>query len=235
MKAERLALVLALAAIGVSLAVWYRVTDEVRVIRDSQRMLAADLAKATRAPVIDLTGAPALGPDTARVTVVEFSDYECPFCLKYFQQTLPQIEEHYIRTGKIRYVFRDFPVDELHPDAIRAHEAAHCAGEQGKFWQLHVKLFSKPGSHTPEQIAARASEAGLSADRFTACVGAGQYTDSIRASAKEAARLGADGTPAFFVGIRDLATNQLRIVQAMTGAHPYETFAKVIDAVLQQQ
>ena len=148
------------------------------------------------------------------MTLVEFSDYECPFCVRHFQQTMPELEARYIKTGKIRYVFRDFPVDQLHPEAIRAHEAAQCAGEQGKFWDLHTRLFSAAGhAHRAAPRAARA-EAGLDLPAFRTCVASGRTTSAIRANAELAIELGANGTPAFFVGVRDLATNQMKVAQA---------------------
>ena len=141
---------------------------------------------------------------------------------------------NYIKTGKIRYVFRDFPVDQLHPEAIRAHEAAHCAGEQDKFWDLHTTLFSAPGTHTPHALEARATEAGLDLAAYRTCVASGRTTAGIRANAAEAIDLGANGTPAFFVGLRDRATNQVKVAQAITGAQPFSVFAQAFADALKQ-
>jgi protein-disulfide isomerase len=84
---------------------------------------------------------PALGKDSAKVTIVEFSDFQCPFCERFYTDTLPQLKKNYIDTGKVRLTFRDFPIESLHPNSPTAHEAAECAGEQGKFWEFHNKLF----------------------------------------------------------------------------------------------
>ena len=181
---------------------------------------------------VDVTGAPALGPATDVVTLIEFSDYECPFCIKHFTQTMPLIQANYIATGRIRYVFKDFPIDENHPMAIRAHEAAHCAMEQDKFWPLHVKLFSPPGTHTPDQLVARATEAGLDITAFKACIASGRTTAAIRASAAIADEMGANGTPAFYLGKRDLATNRVHVVRMLDGAQPYSAFQQALDALL---
>ena len=113
-----------------------------------------------------------LGSTNAVITLVEFSDYECPYCLRHFQQTMPLIDANYVKTGKIRYAFRDWPVDELHPQSIRAHEAAHCANEQNKFWQMHTRLFAPAGSHSPEQLSTLAQSIGLDMSAFSACVAA---------------------------------------------------------------
>ena len=227
-------IVLPFIAIAISVVVWYRTNQELVVLRQSQRMLIEEVAALKKSPIIDLTGAPTKGSDDAIVTLVEFSDYECPYCVRHFQQTMPQLDARYISTGKIRYVFRDFPVDQLHPEAIRAHEAAQCAGEQGKFWDLHSRLFSAAGTHTAPLLEQRATEAGLDLGAFRACVESGRTTAAIRANAELAIQLGANGTPAFFVGIRDRATNQMKVAQAISGAQSFAVFAQVIDAVTKQ-
>jgi len=227
-------LILPLLALAISVAVWYRTNSEIATLRQSQRALIAEVASLRRNAIIDLAGGPVVGSQDAIVTLIEFSDYECPYCIRHFQQTMPQIEANYIKTGKILYAFRDFPVDQLHPEAIRAHEAVHCAAAQNKFWDLHVRLFSAPGTHTPEALEQRASEAGLDLPSYRTCVAGGTTTAGIRASAAQAIELGANGTPAFFVGVRDRATNQVTVAQAITGAQPYAVFQKVMDAVVKQ-
>src|SRR5437867_7147997 len=93
------------------------------------------------APVrTSVTDAPVLGRNDAPVTLVEFSDYQCPFCQRFFATTLSALKKHYVDTGKVRYVFRDFPLDQMHPQARKAAEAAHCAVEQGKYWEMHEVL-----------------------------------------------------------------------------------------------
>lgn len=87
------------------------------------------------------TDAPDAGQKTAKVTMVEFSDYQCPFSGRYFNQTLSQVMDEYVKTGKVRYVFRDFPLESIHPLALKAAEAAHCAGDQGKYWEMHDQLY----------------------------------------------------------------------------------------------
>lgn len=209
-------------------------TQMVRGLSAEQQKLGAQMSgKNGFTPAdIDVSGAPALGPATDVVTLIEFSDYECPFCIKHFTTTMPEIRAAYIDTGKIRYVFKDFPIDENHPMSIRAHEAAHCAMEQDKFWQLHVRLFSAPGTHTPDQLVARATEAGLDIPAFKACIASGRMTAAVRASAAIADKLGADGTPTFFLGTRDLATNQVHVVKMIDGAQPFSSFQSAIDDLL---
>jgi protein-disulfide isomerase len=241
LTAGHLALLVGVVALTVVAIVLYSqerslgdLIQQVANLRSEQERMAGQLTSRTgfTSADVDVTGAPALGPADDVVTLIEFSDYECPFCIKYFTQTLPQIQANYIATGKIRYVFKDFPVDANHPMAIRAHEAAHCAMEQQKFWELHVKLFSAPGTHTPDQLVARATEAGLDVPAFKACIASGRTTAAIRASVAVAEQLGADGTPAFYLGTRDLATQHVHVVKMIDGAQSYSTFQQAIDELL---
>ena len=112
---------------------------------------------------------PALGRD-APVTIVEFSDYQCPFCRRFYATTLPAIKKEYIDAGKVRYVFRDFPLEELHSHARKAAEAAHCAGEQGKYWQMHDALFQNQGTLELPQLAEHARAVGLDSLVFNRCM-----------------------------------------------------------------
>jgi protein-disulfide isomerase len=231
-------------AIGMAAVTWivtFRQIDQLRYqvsnLESAHRELAAQViqgGKTAVGQIIDVSKAPARGPDDARVALVEFSDYECPFCIRHFQQTMPLIEQNYIKTGKIRYVFRDFPIDQNHPEAIRAHEASRCALEQNKFWDLHPRLFSAPGSHTAASLADRAREAGLDDQKFRACISAGQTTGAIRQTAAIADSLGATGTPWFFIGMRDPASEQVRVVKTLGGAQGYEQFAIALDAALKE-
>src|SRR5690606_25471968 len=100
------------------------------------------------------------------VTLIEFSDYECPFCIRHFMGTMPAIQEKYIRSGRIRYVFKDFPIDQLHPEAIQGHLAARCAGDQGKFWEMHGRMWGPAGSHTSAALEQHATDIGLSLETF---------------------------------------------------------------------
>ena len=231
-----LALVLPVICLVAVAVMWLRLDGQIAQLRDGQRRLAEDISSLKQAATIDVSDAPALGPDSAVVTLVEFSDYECPFCVRHFKQTMPQIEANFIRPGKIRYVFRDFPIDELHPDAIRAHETARCALEQDrdKYWQLHRSLFSAPGTHTKEHLEARVREAGLDVAAVQNCLASGRVTAGIRRGGEQASALGAQGTPAFFVGLLDPGSNRVRVLEVIKGAHPYSVFEDAIQRALEQ-
>jgi protein-disulfide isomerase len=130
--------------------------------------------------------------------------------------TLAQIESRY--GDKIKLVFRDFPIENLHPGATKAHEAARCANEQGKFWPYHDKLFAGSPSSSPEFFKGLAKDVGLDAVTFETCLGSGKYQAAIKEDIAEGNRVGVSGTPAFFVNGR-----------LITGAQPFEAFARVID------
>ncbi len=224
---------LILLSIAATAGLWWQTRRELQSLRASHRQLASDLAQLRGMPVIDVTGAPALGSADAVVTLIEYSDYECPFCIRHFNETMPKLAP-LIDAGRLRYVFKDLPIDQLHPDAIRAHEAARCAADQGKFWPLHGRLFSPPGSHTNTALEAQALAAGLDAEPFRECLDSRRHTAEIQASVTQAFEMGAQGTPAFFLGARDPATNQVEVVQVISGAQPFPVFEEAIAAVAER-
>jgi len=164
---------------------------------------------------VSIQGAPFKGGEKAAVTIVEFSDFHCPFC-RQVVPTLAQLDSRY--GGKIKLVFRDFPIENLHPGATKAHEAARCANEQGKFWPYHDKLFASPPSSSPDVFKGMAKDVGLDAVMFETCLGSGKYQAAIKEDIAEGNRVGVSGTPAFFVNGR-----------LISGAQPFEAFARVID------
>jgi protein-disulfide isomerase len=181
---------------------------------------------------IDLNGAPVNGQPSAKVTLVEISDYHCPFCRRHFQQTQPQIYSDFVNTGKVRHVFIHYPIDQLHPDAFRSHEAASCAQEQGKFWQLHAKLFETPVK-TTDQIVAAAQTAGLDTNALKACMASGKYSSAIRDSVSRMQELGADSTPLFLIGMTPADGQPMKIIKVIKGAYPYEKFKTDLNSVLE--
>lgn len=230
-RVPALAYVLPLFSVLLTAVYWYDTRQEIATLKQGHAQLSADLDAARGMSTVNVAGAPAKGDARQVLTLIEYSDYECPFCIRHFTQTMPEIESKWIQTGKLRYVFRDFPIDSLHPAAIRGHEATRCANEQGKFWELHTKMFSPPGSHVPEQIEARAAEAGLAMAPFQNCVTSGKFNADIQKSVQSAVELGANGTPAFFVGLRNPDTEDVRIITAVSGAQPFEAFEKAFAAV----
>jgi protein-disulfide isomerase len=164
---------------------------------------------------VSIKDAPFRGPANAPVTLVEFSDFECPFC-KRAHPTLMQVLEKY--PGEVKLVYRDFPLKSIHPQAQRAAEAARCAQDQGKFWEYYDTLFTESPKLSPDDLKRYAAQVGLDGAKFDACVAAGLHKPAVQRDIDEGTRLGIDGTPAFFVNGRPL-----------TGAQPLEAFARVID------
>ena len=174
---------------------------------------------------------PSKGDPGAPITIVEFSDFQCPFCGRFYEQTLPLIERDYIETGKARLVFRDMPL-EIHPQAPPAHIAAECADEQGMFWEYHDILFDRQGEWSRlaagelgEALAGYAGELGLD-ESFADCVASPEAEREMRLDYAQARGMGLTGTPTFLIG-----GNGHDFV-AISGAQPYSTFASILDGML---
>jgi protein-disulfide isomerase len=173
------------------------------------------------------------GEKTARLTMVEFTDYQCPFCSRYARDTFPQIEKEYIATGKIKYVLMDLPLESIHKQAFKAAEAANCAGEQGKYWEMHDQLFAN--QKTIDTWTAHAEAVGLDVAGFEACLSSGKHAAEIRRDMAQAQSAGITGTPGFFLAVTDPASTKVKTVRALKGAQPYAAFKAQIDALLSEQ
>jgi protein-disulfide isomerase len=170
----------------------------------------------------------ARGAADAPITIVEFSDFQCPFCQRHYEQTLPKLIENYIDTGKVRYVFKDFPLTRLHPQAVEAALAAECAGEQDAYWEMHDKLYGEQPRWSGQQNAtevfsAFADELGLDVEAFDQCMEEQRYKDNISSNFQEGVNAGVTGTPAFFIE-----------GQFLSGAQPFEVFQRIIESLLAQ-
>jgi protein-disulfide isomerase len=163
---------------------------------------------------------PSKGPDNAPITIVEFSDFECPFCSRV-NPTLAQVQQNY--GDKVRIVFRQFPL-AMHPNAQKAAEASLCAHDQGKFWQMHDLMFAQQKELGVDQLKAKASQLGLDTESFNQCLDSGEYADQVRTDMADGTAAGVSGTPAMFV-------NGVPI----SGAVPYEQVAAMIDDELDRK
>jgi len=179
---------------------------------------------------VSLSDDPVMGDPNAPVTIVEFSDFQCPFCARFFAQTLPQIQQDYIDSGKAKLVFRDFPLDSIHANARAASIAAECADDQDMFWQYHDKLFegqtqwaSLSAIDAANTFKQYATELGLNSDNFDSCFNSPKYLDEINEDFQNGANYGVTGTPAFFIG------NDKDGYVILIGAKPYSAFQQVID------
>ena len=177
-----------------------------------------------------IEGAPSKGSPNAPVTIVEFSDFQCPICGRPFQQTLAPLEKEYIATGKVRYVFRHFPLERIHPQAFKAGEAAECAAAQGKFWEMHDRLFANQQALMPDNLVTHAQALGLDAQKFAACF-AGQATARVRADMALGSQAGVTATPNFFLGTT-IPGGKIKVTRKLNGAVPFATFKAALDAML---
>jgi len=173
-----------------------------RILLDPPRLAVAD------------AGAPSKGPQSAPVTMIEFSDFQCPYCGRA-APVVKKLEETY--GDKVRIVFRNFPLS-IHPQAPKAAEAAACARDQGKFWEMHDRLFAHQDKLQVADMKTAAAELGLDSKAFEECLDSGRHEAIWKADQKEAESYGVSATPWFFVNGR-----------ALSGAQPYESFAQVID------
>jgi protein-disulfide isomerase len=190
----------------------------VQELRQQAKVEVTLPAPPVRRTDVNIDGAPIRGPKTAPVTVVEFSDFHCPFC-KRVQPTLLQLLAKY--PEQVRLVYKDLPLDSLHPQARRASEAARCAGDQGKFWEYHDKLYEGGPDTSPEYLKKLATDVSLDVAAFDQCLADGRHKPGIQSDLEQASRLGLSGTPAFFINGR-----------ALSGALPFEQFVKVVDEEL---
>ena len=176
---------------------------------------------------------PVIGNPDAPITIIEFSDFQCPFCARFYTQTLPLIYEEYIDQGKVKLVFRDFPIQSIHPNAVPAAVASECANEQGKFKEMHDILFDNQNEWNKQVtvdalslFSQYATEIQLEQETFDSCLTSGKYIEEIQKDLVDGQNYGVSGTPGFFVG-----NDQIGYVQ-IKGAQPFDIFKKVIDAQL---
>jgi protein-disulfide isomerase len=192
----------------------------------------APAAPAEGTPVsIKLTDAPVQGNKNAKVAIVEFTDFQCPFCGQLFTTTFPDIKKNYIDTGKVKYMVRDFPLFQIHPYAQKSAEASHCAEDQGKYWEYHDKLFTNQTALTTDDLKKYAADLGLNASQFASCVESGKYTDRVKKDQAEGEKYGVRGTPSSFVGI--VKDDTVTAVQ-VSGAVPFDSFKATIEDQLKK-
>lgn len=185
--------------------------------------------------LISLHGAPSKGADSARIVIVEFADYQCPYCAVHGIQVLPQIVKDYVATGKVKYVFRDAPSEVAHPLAEKAAEAARCAADQGKFWEMHERLLSNQGLLAGKELLAHAQAVGLAPGEFQECLDGGKYAAQVRRDFKDGLHAGINATPSFFIGMASGKEETVKAVSMVVGALPYTTFKVAIDKVLSSE
>lgn len=173
---------------------------------------------------------PVKGDENAKVTIVEFSDFQCPFCKSYIDDTHSKLDAEYIQTGKVKFAYRHYPLTVIHPNAPKAAEASECANDQGKFWEYHDKLFANQevwsplaGEEVINSFVEQANQLGMDADQFRSCLDSGKFKQQVDDDLAAGQEVQVDGTPAFFI-------NGYRIV----GAVPYDQLKTRIEEELKK-
>jgi protein-disulfide isomerase len=203
---------------------------QIRQLLEKQGRPAAAPAEEqpTRAKISDLSNVSMLGSKDAPLTIVEFTDYQCPFCQRFHITAFPEIKKAFIDTGKVRFFSKDLPLD-FHPNAMRAAQAAHCAGEQGKFWELRDLMAANPDKLDMGHIIGFASDLKLDTQKIQDCINSEKFKERVQADTLEAMRLGASGTPAFIVG---KSTGNGVDGELVVGALPFAMFDEKLRGLL---
>lgn len=179
---------------------------------------------------LSIAGAAFRGRADAPLTLIEFSDFQCPFCARHTRETFEQIQKTYVDTGKVRYVFRHFPIESLHKRAFAGAYAAECAARQGKFWEIHTRLFANQQQMEDADLLAHAKAIGVDLAAFQQCVTAADVKAKVMTDLDEGARAGVSGTPMFFIGTME--GGKVRALKRLNGAVPFAAFQQTIDALL---
>ena len=169
---------------------------------------------------LNLTGFAMLGSKEAPLTIVEFTDYQCPFCQRFHTTSFVELKKNYIDTGKVRFYSRDMPLD-FHPNAMRAAEAARCASDQGQFWQLRDVMGANPNNLDMDSLVTDATNLKMDVNAFRTCVASEKYKEAVQTDVLEAMKIGASGTPTFVVG---KSTPDGVDGDVVIGAQPYPMF-----------
>jgi protein-disulfide isomerase len=179
---------------------------------------------------VDVYGEPFDGTNVARIAIIEYSDFDCSFCAKYARTVFPRINQEYVKTGKIRYFFRDLPERDETNSWLKAR-AARCAGDQGKFWEMHDLLFAQQENPIQDPTPL-AQTIGLDVEQFGKCFSTWKYVENIQRSAEGAKRMGIFGTPAFLIGPVTKDGDFVWVKKVLVGAQTYDTFKAVLDELL---
>lgn len=216
---------------------------EIQDLKKGQQQMQADLEAIKKAleprkpdtfnaTEIDLSGAPALGKNDAPLTLVEFTDYQCPFCSRHYRDTFPKIVADYVDTGKVRYILREFPLVSIHSAASKASEAALCAGEQGKYWAMHQKIFENQRQIQPDNLKAHGESIGLDTAKLAECLDSGKFAERVRNDTSMGQKFGVRGTPSFFLGKTGDDPSKFTATERLVGAQPYDKFKEAIDQLI---
>jgi len=179
---------------------------------------------------VSLEGVATRGNSSASVVMIEYSDFQCPYCGQFSREILPKLNDQYISSGKVLLAFRHMPL-AIHLQARKAAEAAECAARQGRFWEMHDKLFESPSQIDEASLVSKASSIGLNADDFGECL-AGLTKEKVDSDAESARLINVSGTPAFLLGTLE-KDRRVKVRQILVGARPVSEFAKALNGLLE--
>jgi len=207
------------------------IRDVTGVVEPTQSQQSSQLQSGSQIiPIVSMDDDPVKGDPNAPITIIEFSDFQCPFCKKFHVNTLPLLEKNYIDTGKVKFVYRDFPIQSIHPNAVSAALASECADDQNLFWQYHDSVFENqrnwerlPVSSAINAFKQYASELGIDMDEFNQCLDTAKHVTEVNGDLQDGRSYGVTGTPGFFVGNDELG--YVKII----GAQPYSVFERLIE------
>lgn len=202
--------------------------DIIKLVTPKKREVVSDINV-----LLDVSDVPARGDAEAKVTLVEFTDYQCPFCSRHVNSVLPQFIKSYVDTGKVRYVLRDFPLS-FHKDAKNAAIAAHCAGEQGKYWEMHHVLFANQKALGMDKLSEYAGSLELDVAAFDECMGSGRQAGKVDVGLKDGGKATVRGTPSFVIGMVD-EDGKVKGTKIIRGAVGYPVFKKTLDDMLNRE
>ncbi len=225
---------------------------ELKAIRQGQEQFEKDLAEikqllqqgaratapaagvqAFEATDLEIGTSAVMGAIDAQVTLVEFSDFQCPFCRRHATTVFPELIKNYVDTGKVKIVMREYPIESIHSRAMGASQAALCAGDQGKYWEMHDLMFGNQQQLAVENLKQHALSLGLDAGTFDACLDDNKHTAQIQADLAEGQKLGVSGTPSFVVGLTDPDDpGKVTVTKFIRGAKSFPAFQQAIDELL---
>jgi len=183
-----------------------------------------------RGTLVKIDGSPTVGSTSAPVVVIEFTDYQCPFCRRFAQRTAPQVMSHFIETGKVRWVFKNLPLTAIHPFATRLAAGASCAAKDGKLLEVQEGLWQAQSIRDDRALTALAVGLGLDARRFAVCLDS-DGKQRVSADLAQAAELKLSSTPTFLLGV-PTSSGDIRVENAVEGAGSFEEFGRHIEALL---
>ena len=208
--------------------------DEIKKLLKEAPRAAARPGKPAFAPTDTKLGdVPYKGEYDAPVTLIEFSDYQCPYCKRHATAVMPALITKYVDTGKLRLVMREYPIENLHKRAVPTSEAALCAGDQGQYWGMHDALFADQKANSDENFRQMAATLGLDVSAFSECMSSDKFMAQINADITEGQRLGISGTPSFVVGLTDSKDpSTVHLTKFIRGAQSLQSFSAAIDELL---